>query len=275
MYCPNCGTLNLERAESCINCKILLPRPEATPNESAPPPNYAPPRRDYYPGQPGSQYSYNPGANYNQPGYYAPPPTAGYPSAAYAPVYGYSNSADRIGVAQHDAGFLVRLGAWLIDSIIVGLITAIVVGIPQLIYWSGFVAKYGTEIANSCPSGNSYTYSARQICNNTVESIFLGHNELGSILSISIGFSFVALVLSLIYYVGLTAYGATLGKKVFGLKVVGPDGMPPGFGRALLRMTIGYWISGLVFYLGFIWIALDEHKQGWHDKIAQTYVVRA
>jgi len=43
----------------------------------------------------------------------------------------------------------------------------------------------------------------------------------------------------------------------------------------LLRQTIGYWLSGAVFYLGFIWVAFDDKKQGWHDKIARTFVVRA
>jgi len=35
-----------------------------------------------------------------------------------------------------------------------------------------------------------------------------------------------------------------------------------------------YLISKLALYLGFIWIAFDRRKQGWHDKIAGTVVVR-
>jgi uncharacterized RDD family membrane protein YckC len=30
----------------------------------------------------------------------------------------------------------------------------------------------------------------------------------------------------------------------------------------------------LVFFLGFIWVAFDKRKQGWHDKIAGTVVIR-
>ncbi|MEI6043660.1 MAG: RDD family protein [Chloroflexota bacterium] len=289
MYCPNCGTLNLNSAESCVNCKNPLPTPNQGINESPPPPQSGnlpegmgnfPPRRDYYPGQPGSQYSFNPGGGYNQsgayssgPSYYAAPPPTGSPSTFYNPVYSYGIPTR---ISPQNAGFWVRLGAWLVDSTIVGLLTLLVAGIPQVVYWSSFVAKYGTEIARNCPSSYSYRNSTamQQICNSTVTSIFLERDELNSLLSISLSFSFLALVLSLVYYVGLTAYGATLGKKVFGLKVVGPEGKSPGFGRALLRMTLGYWISSLIFYLGFIWIGLDEQKQGWHDKIAQTYVVR-
>jgi len=37
---------------------------------------------------------------------------------------------------------------------------------------------------------------------------------------------------------------------------------------------VGYLISALIFYLGFIWIAFDRKKQGWHDKIAGTCVIK-
>ena len=45
------------------------------------------------------------------------------------------------------------------------------------------------------------------------------------------------------------------------------------FGVAFLRL-IGYLVSGAMFYLGFLWIAVDPRKQGWHDKIAGTVVIR-
>ena len=32
-------------------------------------------------------------------------------------------------------------------------------------------------------------------------------------------------------------------------------------------------ISGLIFSLGFIWVAFDGKRQGWHDKLAGTYVI--
>jgi uncharacterized RDD family membrane protein YckC len=37
-----------------------------------------------------------------------------------------------------------------------------------------------------------------------------------------------------------------------------------------LRGTVGYWISGLVFGLGFIWAAFDGRKEAWHDKLFDT-----
>ena len=67
--------------------------------------------------------------------------------------------------------------------------------------------------------------------------------------------------------------GQTLGKKFLGLKVIQSTGEPMTLGIAFLRW-VGYLISGLIFYLGFIWIAFDRKKQGWHDKIAGTCVIK-
>lgn len=68
--------------------------------------------------------------------------------------------------------------------------------------------------------------------------------------------------------------GQTLGMRPFHLYVVrDKDGGPVGAGAAILRL-IGYWIDGLVFYLGFIWILIDKRKRGWHDLIAGTVVVK-
>jgi uncharacterized RDD family membrane protein YckC len=87
---------------------------------------------------------------------------------------------------------------------------------------------------------------------------------------------FLLLVLVIIAYAPfmLSKFGATLGKMILGLRVVDANGQKIGLGKALLREIIGKWISNLVFSLGFIWVAFDEKKQGWHDKIAGTYVVK-
>jgi uncharacterized RDD family membrane protein YckC len=69
------------------------------------------------------------------------------------------------------------------------------------------------------------------------------------------------------------AAGQTPGKMIFGLRVVQPTGEQMTFGLAFLRW-VGYIISAFVFYLGFVWIAFDKRKQGWHDKIAGTVVIR-
>jgi uncharacterized RDD family membrane protein YckC len=56
------------------------------------------------------------------------------------------------------------------------------------------------------------------------------------------------------------------------LKVIRTTGRNLSFGCAFLRF-IGYLISGIVLFLGFIWAAFDGRKQGWHDKLAGTLVV--
>jgi uncharacterized RDD family membrane protein YckC len=60
---------------------------------------------------------------------------------------------------------------------------------------------------------------------------------------------------------------------LIGIKVVSTDGSPITIGKAVLRY-IGYIVSSLIFCLGFLWVIWDADKQGWHDKIAGTYVVK-
>jgi len=63
--------------------------------------------------------------------------------------------------------------------------------------------------------------------------------------------------------------------KLTGIKVVQRDGNLQSYVRAALRGTVGYWISALIFGLGFIWAAFDSEKEAWHDKIFDTSVVEA
>jgi uncharacterized RDD family membrane protein YckC len=69
----------------------------------------------------------------------------------------------------------------------------------------------------------------------------------------------------------LVVFGKTVGMMLLGLRVVRADGRKPGLGRAALR-TVAYLVSA-IFMLGFAWIAIDNRRQGWHDKIARTFVV--
>jgi uncharacterized RDD family membrane protein YckC len=67
--------------------------------------------------------------------------------------------------------------------------------------------------------------------------------------------------------------GATPGKIAVGAKIVDAEtGGPPTTGRLVIRF-LGYIVSALPLYLGFVWIAFDRRKQGWHDKIAGTVVI--
>lgn len=67
---------------------------------------------------------------------------------------------------------------------------------------------------------------------------------------------------------------ATPGKMVIGARIVdAKTGAQPTTGRLILRY-LGYYVSSIVFCLGFLWVAWDARKQGWHDKIAGTVVVK-
>ncbi len=83
-----------------------------------------------------------------------------------------------------------------------------------------------------------------------------------------------SLLAGMIYFTGFHGkMGRTPGKMLFGLRVIQASGDPITPGIAFLRW-VGYLISGPLFCLGFLWIAFDGRKQGWHDKIAATLVIR-
>jgi uncharacterized RDD family membrane protein YckC len=87
--------------------------------------------------------------------------------------------------------------------------------------------------------------------------------------------SAVGFFIDLVYFVGFWAWrGQSPGMIPFNMRVVlADDGGKVDVVRALLRY-VGLIISFVVLLLGVIWIAFDRRKQGWHDKIADTVVVR-
>jgi uncharacterized RDD family membrane protein YckC len=146
-----------------------------------------------------------------QPGYPAP--------VAYASQTSYG-------------GFWIRVAAYIIDAIILGIIGAI----------------FSIPLAVDYTDMNSSGYRASQG---------------------------ISLLLSAIYFTGLWSYmGASLGQRIFGMRVVDANtGQPITLGKALLRW-IGLVLSFAVCLIGVIWVAFDGRKQGWMDKIAGTVVLR-
>ncbi len=65
---------------------------------------------------------------------------------------------------------------------------------------------------------------------------------------------------------------SSLGKILFRAYIVDSSGRKAGFGQLLIRY-LGYFVSLACFGLGFLWIAFDPRKQGWHDKFAGTVVI--
>ncbi|MFO7320399.1 MAG: RDD family protein [Chloroflexota bacterium] len=68
--------------------------------------------------------------------------------------------------------------------------------------------------------------------------------------------------------------GQTIGKMVMNIRVVKTNGMPLTAGDVIVRY-IGYYINTALYGLGWFWAAFDGQRQGWHDKLAGTVVVRA
>lgn len=88
-------------------------------------------------------------------------------------------------------------------------------------------------------------------------------------------------VLPVIYVVGIlyvpvtwAALGETLGHRVLGMEIRRvDDGQRPGIGQVIVRY-LGYIVSSIIIGIGFLIAAFDPRKQGLHDKMASTVVVR-
>ncbi|MDP7513638.1 MAG: RDD family protein [Dehalococcoidia bacterium] len=75
----------------------------------------------------------------------------------------------------------------------------------------------------------------------------------------------------LILFTGIK--GQTPGKMVAGIIVVDDEGHVPGVAVAIPREMVGRLVASAALGLGLAWISFDARHQGWHDKIAGTYVV--
>jgi uncharacterized RDD family membrane protein YckC len=147
-------------------------------------------------------------------------------------------SAGRAAASIRYGGFWRRFWACMLDGIVLGFVSMLVYGAGIVI-----VRFLSPEIEDPFK-----TLLVPQIVANTLIKAFY-----------------------FIYFHALT--GQTVGKLAFGLKVVRRDGSTIGFGRSTVRY-FGSFISMLFAGLGFIWIAFDGRKQGWHDKMAGSFVTR-
>lgn len=146
------------------------------------------------------------------------------------------------------AGFFSRLIAFALDLVFISLINLVVLTGTGL-------------ITNFFFAGNFELFPVYQ---SVADIIVAGSEWLMALFS-----AFFAFIYFIFFWV---LAGFTPGKALLGLRVVRSDGRPVNLGRALLRF-IGYSIAALPLFLGFIWILFDNRRQGWHDKIARTYVI--
>lgn len=134
------------------------------------------------------------------------------------------------------AGFWLRFAASVIDSICVMIITS------PILY-----AIYGSFSFLITPTPEPQGW-----------------------LEIAITYVFppVAIILFWIYR------SATPGKMILGLKIIRVDGVEKLTPLQSIGRYLGYYVSMLPLFLGFFWVAFDAKKQGWHDKLAGTLVVK-
>lgn len=135
---------------------------------------------------------------------------------------------------QEYAGFWIRTGAAIIDSI---LLLIILVPILTAIYGSGY---------------------------------WLGETLNQGILGVLFNY-----ILPAIAVIAFWIYkSATPGKMVLKLSIVdAKTGGKPSTGQFIGRY-LGYYVSMMPLFLGIIWVGFDKRKQGWHDKLAGTLVIR-
>ncbi|WP_018875421.1 MULTISPECIES: RDD family protein [unclassified Thioalkalivibrio] len=135
-------------------------------------------------------------------------------------------------------GFWVRVGAYLVDGVIIG--------VPQI-------------VAQAVISPE--TMAVR------------GPDE--PVPPAEVAWFLVNMLVAWLYWAGMhsSRYQATLGKMVFGLRVVDFNGERISFLRATGRhfATI---LSGMILMIGYIMVAFTRRRQALHDLIAQTLVVR-
>jgi uncharacterized RDD family membrane protein YckC len=161
------------------------------------------------------------------------------------------------------AGFWIRAGAYVIDSLPFLVVGFIVMGTIM-----GTAIDLMRDVPMPPPgsSPDSPEYRAWEL-------------QITRRMNLAMGdfYPFAGLfqLASIAYFVGFWTWrGQTPGMMLFGLRVArDSDGAKPGLARSLLRY-VGYFVSWIALFIGFIWVAFDSRKQGWHDKIAGTVVVR-
>jgi uncharacterized RDD family membrane protein YckC len=133
-------------------------------------------------------------------------------------------------------GFWIRVGAAIVDSLLIVCVT-----LPVLI------AIYGSE----------YFEARTGFVAGTADFLI----------------SWVAPALAVVVF--WLYRQATPGKMLLSLRVVDArTGGTLSIGQSVTRY-LGYFVSTIPLGLGLLWVAFDPRKQGWHDKLAGTVVVRS
>jgi uncharacterized RDD family membrane protein YckC len=151
---------------------------------------------------------------------------------------------------QPNAGFWVRLSAFLVDGVVLGVVVFVFVQLPLMAYManSGIALEPGNEMA-----------------------VTMAIMAAAPILTLA---SAATTLLYVVYFVALTAgkHQGTYGKRSMGIYVRKRDGDGVWIGSSCVRF-VGYIISWIPLGLGFLMVAFHKQKLALHDLIAGTEVV--
>ncbi len=195
-----------------------------------------------------------------------PPPVGGLPPVPPPPVaspYGFSPYGPPSATAHLPrAGFGARLGAFLIDGFVMtllmfaALIPLIAIGVTTFESEPGVCTDSVTGDRSACDVPTA-----------------------GTIVSwLLFGLVFILISFVVLYAVKarpLSRTGQTIGKRALNIRVLREDtGQLLTGGQAVGREAFAYFVSGQVFYLGYLWMLWDDKKQTWQDKVVSSVVVR-
>jgi uncharacterized RDD family membrane protein YckC len=153
----------------------------------------------------------------------------------------------------HYAGFVTRYIAFLLDALLIAAGSFLLIVILRTTFTFFGIDQLLAEIRNAL--GLDQT---SQVVTGTMR--WLG----------TLFWSF--LVFGVYSIISWLLVGKTVGKALMGLRVLGDDGKRITFRQALKR-SIGYYLSALPLFLGFLWVLVDDRRQSWHDKLSSTLVV--
>jgi uncharacterized RDD family membrane protein YckC len=182
-------------------------------------------------------------------GYTSPPP----PGAGGMPTQSPYSTAPA-GTWQL-ASWWSRVGAQLIDAILIGVVATLVIVILVAIGASGFLANDTAGVVGVI-----------------VTSL------IGGLLVLAIVVVYAPLMMS-------RTDGQTLGRMATGIRVVRADGKPMDFGYAMLREVVVKWLLfnvvggsvtfGLAWFVDVLWPLWDEENRALHDMVVNSRVIRA
>lgn len=186
-----------------------------------------------------------------------PPPP---PPGAYPPPGGYPPPPPP-GIGQLPGGnfetWIKRVGAFLIDDILAGII-----------YGIGYGIAMATATSSGCEGvsySDSYGGSASYTCSAQPSGLGLTALFLFGLASFAFG------LWNWGYKQGTT--GSTIGKNLLGIKVVGElTGQPIGFGMSVVRQ-IAHVIDAIICYIGFLLPLFTAKRQTIADMLVKTVVI--